>query len=96
MTEELDNIPPHIKSSIELIFDFLKDPNSKDTQKALSKFLNNLVPHPLYKVLGDVLIASTCIIAIIYCAEKDFIEKSNVQSLLALVIGAVIGARFKS
>ena len=59
------------------------------------KLLKNIIPHPLYKVTGDVLIGSICIFSIIYCAENGYIEKSNLQSLLSLVIGAIIGARFK-
>lgn len=84
------------KTSLESILDFLKDPKSEETQRFLYMFLKNVAPHPLYKVIGDILIAGTCILAIIYCANKGFVAQDNVQSLLALVIGAVIGSRFKN
>jgi hypothetical protein len=93
--ENID-IPEKLKSQIEIILDFLKDPKSKPTQEAILILLKNVIPHPLYKVVGDVLIGGVCIFAIIYCADKGYIEKANVQSLLALVVGAIIGARFKS
>lgn len=89
-------IPEKLKSQIEIILDFLKDPKSKPTQDAILSLLKNIIPHPLYKVVGDILIGGTCIFAIIYCADKGYVEKTNVQSLLALVVGAIIGARFKS
>jgi hypothetical protein len=84
------------KTSLESLLDFLKDPKSEETHTFLFKFLKNVAPHPLYKVIGDIMIAGSCILAIIYCANHGFVAKENVQSLLALVIGAVIGSRFKN
>jgi hypothetical protein len=87
---------PIKKDNLEKILDFLKDPSSKDTQKVLVSFLKNVVPHPIYKIAGDVVIGGTCFGAIIFCAHMGYVEKSNVQSLLALVVGAIVGARFKA
>ncbi len=71
------------RTSLESILDFLKDPKSEETQRFLFKFLKNVVPNPLFKVVGDVMIAGSCMLAIIYCANNEFVAKENVQSLLA-------------
>lgn len=84
------------KDSIETILDFLKDTNSKELQKAVIKLLNRAVPSPFLKLIRDVAISGVCLLTIIYCANNGIIEKSNSPQLITLVIGAIIGARFKS
>lgn len=88
---------PEKKSNDDLskILEFLKDPSSKDLKKAAIDFLSKAVPHPLYRLCGDILIGGICFIAIIYCADQGFVDKTNVQSLLSLVVGAIVGSRFK-
>jgi hypothetical protein len=84
------------KSDVELVLNFLKDPNSKATQEAVINFLKNVMPHPLYKLIGDISISGICFLAIIYCANNDIIDKSSSPQLITLVVGAIIGARFKA
>ncbi len=94
--ENNEPTPQAKKSNLDKILGFLKDPESKRAIDTIGKMVRIFSPHPAWKLVGDVAIAGLCIFSVIYCANKGYIERSNVQSLLALIIGAVIGARFKS
>lgn len=95
--ENLDNIDTkNYKGNLDKILEFLKDPSSKELKDAFISFLNKAMPNPIYKLIGDVAIGGLCFGVIILCAKWGFVEKSNVQSLLSLTVGAIIGARFKS
>ena len=82
----------HIKGINAII----NDPESKNLVGAIKYVFKAMMPSPLYKLIGDLSITIICISSVIYCAHNDFIEKGNVQSLLSLIIGALIGSRFKS
>ena len=82
-------------STFTQILEFLRNPENKTALSFFKSFVRIISPHPGWKLIGDVTIALLCIGSVIYCAKCGFIEQSNVQSLLALIIGAVVGSRFK-
>ena len=88
-------IPPQQDSTFKQVLAFLKDPNNKTALNFIKTLVKVFCPHPIWKLVGDISIAFLCIGSVIYCANNGFIEKNNVQSLLALIIGAVVGSRFK-
>ena len=77
------------KNILEQISDFIE-------KQAVKDLINKFVSNEKWKLFGDIIIAIICIISIIVSAKWGFIEKGNVSSLLSLVIGAVIGSRFKN
>ena len=83
------------KSVFDKVLEFLRSPDNKQVLTFVKTVIRILSPHPVWKVVGDIIIGALCIGAVIYCADKGFIEKTNVQSLLALIIGAIVGSRFK-
>ena len=84
------------KPIFDKVLEFLKNPDNKQALTFIKTLVRIISPHSIWKVIGDIIIGALCIGAVIYCADRGFIEKSNVQSLLALIIGAIVGSRFKS
>jgi hypothetical protein len=85
---------PFIKG-VEDFLDIFKDNKQENTFKALNKVFRMISPHPAWKIAGDICIASLCISAVLFAASQGYI-KEDVKSLLALIVGAVVGSRFKS
>lgn len=77
------------KNLEDKVIDLLKDGN-------IQSIITKLIHNAKWKMIGDILIALLCISAVIVSANFRLIEKGHVSALLSLIIGAVIGARFKS
>lgn len=86
----------NLKSLAKDLVSFFKNPENKEIIKSINFIARTLNPHPVWKIIGDIVISAICIGVVLYCADKEYIEKTNIQSLLTLVIGAIIGARFKT
>ena len=77
------------------VLNVLKDPSNKEALRLVRTFVRVFLPNPLIKLLYDIIIIVVLVFLVIYCADHKYIDPENVQSLLTLIVGAIIGARFK-
>lgn len=100
MDNNIEQKPPQQEQKfIKNIRDFLQvlsAPENKDLYKQVKFIIRLFYPSQIIKLISDIVISGLLILTVIYCADKGYIEKANVQSFLTLIIGAIIGSRFKS
>ena len=65
-------------------------------ERFVQDIIKKYIVNERYKSISDILIALICITSVMLCAKWGFIEKTTVNSLLSLIVGAVIGSRFKA
>lgn len=82
-------------NNLQAILGIMNNKENRELIETIRKFTRIFAPHPLFRLLYDLLLFGGIIIAIILCGKGEMIDKPTMQSLLTITIGAFVGARFK-
>lgn len=86
-----------IKKILDEVIIFLRNPENKtlieNTNSIINIFKSNQDKYA--KLIGDIIISIVCIGSVFLFANFGYLAKENVGNLITLIIGAIIGSRFK-
>lgn len=87
---------PNMWDAAKELWGWYRSENGKRFEQTLFGIFNLFRPLPSARTFWDIIIVGGCLFAVIYAGQLKLVDGCAVQSLMSLIIGAVVGSRFNA